>query len=363
MTGLISFELGEPDFNTPSHIRDAAKRALDSGFTHYTSSRGLLELRREIARKLEEENRIVASADSEIVVTAGACCAVYLAMLALVNPGDEVLLPDPAWPAYEPCALLAEASVVHYPTREEDNFAPDPQAIRGRITPRTKILLMNSPNNPTGSVASGSTLKEIADLAEEHRLIVISDEVYDNFVYDGMRHQSFAALSGMGDRTVTINSFSKTYAMTGWRLGYAVAPANIVSEMAKLNLYANTCANSIAQVAGIEAIRGPQECVREMAEEYDRRRRFVLERLNKISKITCTRPKGAFYVFPNISRLGMSSLDFSMHLLEKGKVSTVPGSEFGKHGEGYLRISYATSIANLEEGLDRLEAVVNELKS
>jgi len=363
MTGLIRFELGEPDFNTPSHIRDAAKRALDSGFTHYTSSRGLLELRREIARKLEGDNGIVASPDSEIVVTAGACCAVYLAMLALVNPGDEVLLPDPAWPAYEPCALLAEASIVHYPIREEDNFALSPQAIRERITPRTKILLINSPNNPTGSVTSTSNLKEIADLAEQHRLIVISDEVYEKFVYDGMRHQSFAALSGMGDRTVTINSFSKTYAMTGWRLGYAVAPANIVAEMAKLNLYANTCANSIAQVAGIEAIRGSQECVKEMAEEYDRRRRFVLERLSKISTITCTRPEGAFYVFPNISRLGMRSLDFSMHLLEKGKVSTVPGSEFGKHGEGYLRISYATSMANLEEGLDKLEGVVNELKS
>jgi len=363
MTGLIRFELGEPDFNTPSHIRDAAKRALDNGFTHYTSSRGLIELRREIARKLDEDNGIVASPDSEIVVTAGACCAVYLAMLASIDPGDEVLLPDPAWPAYEPCALLAEASVAHYRIREEDNFTPDPKSIREKITPKTKILLMNSPNNPTGSVTSTSNLKEIADLAEQHRLTVISDEVYEKFVYDGMRHQSFAALSGMKDRTITINSFSKTYAMTGWRLGYAAAPANIVTEMAKLNLYANTCANSIAQVAGIEAIRGSQECVREMADEYDRRRRFVLERLNKISKITCTKPEGAFYVFPNIRRLGMSSLDFSMHLLEKGKVSTVPGSEFGKHGEGYLRISYATSMANLREGLDRLEAVVNELKS
>jgi len=363
MRGLIRFELGEPDFNTPSHIRDAAKRALESGFTHYTSSRGMIELRREIARKLEEDNGIVASPDSEIVVTAGACGAVYLAMLALVNPGDEVLLPDPAWPAYEPSALLAEASVVHYPTREEDNFTPNSKSIRERITPKTKILLINSPNNPTGSVASSTTLKEIANLAEEYRLTVISDEVYEKFIYDGMRHQSFAALSGMAERTVTINSFSKTYAMTGWRLGYAAAPANIVAEMAKLNLYANTCANSIAQMAGIEAIRGSQECVREMAEEYDRRRRFVLQRLNKISKITCTRPEGAFYVFPNISRLGMSSLDFSMHLLENGKVSTVHGSDFGEHGEGYLRISYATSMANLKEGLDRLEAVVNQLNS
>lgn len=362
MTDLIRFEVGEPDFDTPSHIRDAAKKALDSGFTHYTSSRGLLELRREIARKLEEDNRIIASPDSEIVVTAGACCAVYLAMLALVNPSDEVLLPDPGWPAYEPCARLAEASVVHYPVREEDNFTPDPQAIRERITPKTKILLINSPNNPTGSVTGTSTLKEIANLAEQHRLIVISDEVYEKFVYDEARHQSFAALSGMRDRTVTINAFSKAYAMTGWRLGYAVAPANIVAEMAKLNLYANTCANSIAQVAGIEAIRGPQECVREMAEEYDRRRRFVLERLNKVPKITCTRPKGAFYVFPNIRRLGMSSFDFCMHLLEKGKVSTVPGSAFGEQGEGYLRISYATSMANLKEGLDRLQSVVSKLE-
>lgn len=361
MTGLARLELGEPDFPTPAHIREAAKKALDDGFTHYMSSQGLLELRKELARKLEQENGVVASSDTEIIVTAGACCAVDLAMLTLVNPGDEVLLPDPAWPHYEPCARLAEGSVVHYPMREESNFTPDPDAIRKRITAKTKVLLINSPSNPTGSVTSASTLKEIANLAEQHNLVVISDEVYEKLVYDGASHQSFAAISGMRDRTVTINAFSKTYAMTGWRLGYAVAPANIVAEMAKLNLYANTCANSIAQVAGIAALRGPQECVKEMAEEYGRRRRYVLERLRKIPSISCTEPKGAFYVFPNIRKLGMNSLDCCMHMLEKGKVSTVPGSSFGQQGEGYLRISYATSMTNLKEGFDRLETVVNEL--
>jgi len=361
MTGLVRLELGEPDFPTPAHIVEAAKKALDDGYTHYTSSQGLPELRKELARKLEQDNGVVASPDTEIIVTAGACCAVDLAMLTLVNPGDEVLLPDPAWPHYEPCARLAEGSVVHYPMKEEANFAPDPDVIRERISPKTRVLLINFPSNPTGAAVNASTLKEIANLAEQHNLVVISDEVYENFVYDGASHQSLAAISGMKGRTITINAFSKTYAMTGWRLGYAVAPANIVAEMAKLNLYANTCANSIAQVAGIAALRGPQDCVREMAEEYGRRRKFVLERIRKIPQISCTEPRGAFYVFPNIRRLGMNSLDCCMHILEKGKVSTVPGSSFGQQGEGYLRISYATSMANLKEGFDRLETVVDEL--
>jgi len=361
MTGLVRLELGEPDFPTPAHIVEAAKKALDDGYTHYTSSQGLPELRKELARKLEQDNGVVASPDTEIIVTAGACCAVDLAMLTLVNPGDEVLLPDPAWPHYEPCARLAEGSVVHYPMKEEANFAPDPEVIRERISPKTRVLLINFPSNPTGAAVNASTLKEIANLAEQHNLVVISDEVYENFVYDGASHQSLAAISGMKGRTITINAFSKTYAMTGWRLGYAVAPANIVAEMAKLNLYANTCANSIAQVAGIAALRGPQDCVREMAEEYGRRRKFVLERIRKIPQISCTEPRGAFYVFPNIRRLGMNSLDCCMHILEKGKVSTVPGSSFGQQGEGYLRISYATSMANLKEGFDRLETVVDGL--
>jgi aminotransferase len=360
MTGLVRLELGEPDFETPSHIREAAKTALNEGFTHYTSSQGLLELRTELARKLEKDNRITASPDSEIIITAGACCAINLTFLALVNPGDEVLLPDPAWPHYEPCARMADATVVHYPMREENDFVPGPDIIRKLITPKTKILLLNSPNNPTGSVTSASTMKEIANLAEQHNLVVISDEVYEKFVYDGMRHQSFAAISGMRDRTVTVNAFSKTYAMTGWRLGYAVAPANVVAEMAKLNLYANTCANSIAQVAGIAALRGPQDSVREMAAEYDRRRKFVLGRLKEVPNVACGEPKGAFYALPNVQKLGMNSFDFCLHLLEKGKVSTVPGSAFGKHGEGHLRISYATSMENLKEGLDRFEAVVNK---
>jgi len=361
MTGIVRLEIGEPDFETPVHIREAAKTALDRGFTHYTSSQGLLELRTELSKKLEKDNGIAASPDTEIIITAGACCAINLAFLTLVNPGDEVLLPDPAWPHYEPCARMADGIVVRYPTREKDQFAPDPDAIRKLITSRTKILLLNSPNNPTGAVTSPSTMKEIANLAEQYNLIVISDEVYEKLVYDGARHQSFASLAGMRDRTVTINAFSKTYAMTGWRLGYAIAPANIITEMAKLNLYANTCANSVTQMAGIAALRGPQDCVREMVNEYGRRRRAVLERLSKIRNVTCGEPRGAFYVLPNISKLGKSSLDFCLHLLEKGKVSTVPGSAFGKQGEGYLRISYATSMENLKEGLDRFEHVVNEL--
>jgi aspartate/methionine/tyrosine aminotransferase len=360
MSGLIRLELGEPDFETPRHIRDAAKKALDEGFTHYTSSQGLLELRNELSRKLEKENKIAASPDSEIIVTAGACCAINLTMLTLVNPGDEVLIPDPAWPHYEPSARLTDGVVVYYPLSEE-NFTPDPKAIEEKVTDRTKILLLNSPSNPTGSVTRSSALREIANIAEKHNLTVISDEVYEKFIYDGSSHQSFAAISGMKDRTITINAFSKTYAMTGWRLGYAVAPPHVVAEMAKLNLYVNTCANSIAQVAGLQALRGSQDCVRQMTEEYDRRRKYVVERLSRIPSLSCKEPNGAFYIFPCVRRLKMNSLDFCMHLLEAGKVSTVPGSSFGQQGEGYIRISYATSMANLKEGLDRLEKVVNSL--
>lgn len=363
MSGLIRLELGEPDFDTPNHIKEAAKAALDDGYTHYTSSQGLLELRRELSAKLEKDNGITASPESEIIVTAGACCAINLSFLTIANPGDEVLLPDPAWPHYEPCALMVDAKVVRYPMREEDEFNPNPDTIRKLITPKTKILLLNSPNNPTGSVTRPSTIKEIATLAEQYNLTVISDEVYEKLTFGNIGHQSFAAISGMKDRTVTVNAFSKTYAMTGWRLGYAVAPANIIAEMAKLNLYANTCANSIAQAAGISALRGPQDCVSEMVTEYDKRRRFVLERLTQIPNMSCREPKGAFYAFPNIHRFGMSSEDFCMHLLEQGKVSTVPGSAFGKLGEGYFRLSYATSGENLEEGLNRLEAVVRKLKA
>ena len=363
MTGLVRLELGEPDFETPRHIREAAKRALDKGFTHYTSSQGLLELRTELARKLERDNAIAANPDTEIIVTAGACCAIDLAMLALVNPGDEVLLPDPAWPHYEPCAKLADARVVRYPMTEEDNFTPDIQAVIERITSKTKILLINSPSNPTGSVINMSTLKEIANLAEQYNLIVISDEVYEKLIYSGESYQSFAAINGMGERTITINAFSKTYAMTGWRLGYAVARANIITEMTKLNLYANTCANSVAQVSGIEALTGPQDCVGEMVQEYDRRRRYVMERSMKLPSISFPQPRGAFYIFPNVSKLGMSSMDFCLHLLENGRVSTVPGSAFGKQGEGHLRISYAASMENLKEGFDRLERVVSNLSS
>jgi len=363
MTGLVRLELGEPDFETPRHIREAARRALDEGFTHYTSSQGLLELRKELARKLERDNAIGANPDTEIIVTAGACCAIDLAMLALINPGDEVLLPDPAWPHYEPCAKLADARVVRYPMTEEDNFTPDPQAIIERITSKTKILLINSPSNPTGSVINATKMKEIANIAEQYKLTVVSDEVYEKLIYGGESHQSFASINGMNDRTITINAFSKTYAMTGWRLGYAVAPANIITEMTKLNLYTNTCANSIAQVAGVEALTGPQDCVRDMAQEYARRRRYVMERLMKLSSISFTQPKGAFYIFPNVSKLGLNSMDFCLHLLEKGRVSTVPGSAFGKQGEGYLRVSYAASTENLKEGFDRLERVVNDLNS
>ena len=362
MKDVVRLEIGEPDFDTPIHIKEAAKKALDEGFTHYTPFTGIEELRMAIAEKVKAENGIEADPRKEIAVTPGACSALYCAVLSTINPGESVLIPDPGWPHYEPCVRMAGGIPQHYPLLEENDFRLDVDDLSKRIDGTTKAIIVNSPNNPTGSALTRKDLEGIAQIAQENDLIVISDEVYEKIIYD-TEHISIASLPNMRERTITINAFSKTYAMTGWRIGYAIAKEEIISQMAKLILYTSTCANSIGQKAAIAALKGPQSCVYEMVEKYRRRRDFVVKRLNEIPSVSCKMPKGAFYVFPNIKRYGLSSFDFVLLLLEKARVSMVPGSSFGEYGEGYVRISYATSLENLQEAMDRLEKALIEYSS
>lgn len=362
MNDVVRLEIGEPDLNTPTHIKEAAKVALDEGFTHYTPFNGFEDLREQIGEKVKAENGFRADPEKEIIVTPGACAAVYCSLLSIINPSEEVLVPDPGWPHYDACVNMASGVPVHYPQFEKNEFSVDPDDLVSRVTNKTTALVLNSPNNPTGSVLNKKDLAKIAEIAIEKDLTVISDEVYEKIVYDNAEHVSIASLPGMRERTVTISAFSKTYAMTGWRLGYAIAPAEIVAQMAKLVLYTSTCANSIGQRAAIQALKGPQKFVLDMVEEYKRRRDYVVKWLNEIKGISCKLPKGAFYVFPNISELKMSSLDCASYLLDKARVSTVPGTGFGEYGEGYLRISYATSVENLEKGMSRIEAAVQSKK-
>ena len=358
---VIRLEIGEPDFDTPDHIKEAAKKAINEGFTHYAPSVGLDELREAIAEKVKSENGIEADPKRHIVVTPGASSALYCVIFSIVNPGEKVLTPDPGWTHYDVCIKMAGGIPEHYPLLEENDFRVDADDLKKRIDKNTKAIIINSPNNPTGSVLTRKDIEHISQIAEENDLIVISDEVYEKIIYDDAEHISIASFPDMFKRTITINSFSKTYAMTGWRIGYVIAREEITSQIAKLVLYTSTCANSIGQRAAMEALRGPQECVKEMVSEYQRRRNFVVNRLNEIPGMSCKTPKGAFYVFPNIKQYGMSSTDFASYLLDNAKVSVVPGSGFGKWGEGYIRISYATSMKKLEEAMNRIEKAVKNL--
>lgn len=354
-------EVGEPDMNTPEHIRRAAQTALDAGFTHYTPISGFEELREAIAEKVRIENGVEADSENEVVVTLGASSALYCAILALVNPGEEVFVPNPGWTQYIPHIQMAGGIPIPYPQLKDDHVQIDLDFLSRNITRNTKAILINSPNNPTGSVLRKDELTAIAQIAEEKDIIVISDEVYEKIVYDEAEHISIASIPNMPQRTVTINSFSKTYAMTGWRIGYAVAPKEIIAEMVKNVLYTGTCANSMGQQAAIAALKGPQDCIVNAVKEYQRRRDFIVTRLNEMKGITCELPQGAFYAFPNIRELGLSSLSCAEFLLDKAKVSTVPGSGFGTLGEGYLRLSYATAFEKLIKAMDQIEAAVNRM--
>jgi aspartate/methionine/tyrosine aminotransferase len=354
---IIHMEVGEPDFDTPEHIKRAAREALARGVTKYTPSRGIPELRAAIAEHLSTKG-ISASAD-EVLVTPGAKHAIFCAMAAALDPGDEVIIPSPCW-TYEGIVRIAGAKPLFVETVQADGFRLDVEKVQEQLSPKTRMVVLNYPNNPTGATMLKPDLRALADLAIDHKLWVLSDEIYDCLVYEG-DHISIASLGDMHERTIYINGFSKAYAMTGWRLGYAAAPRELADQMNKVQQASTSCAPAFVQAAGVAALRGPQDCVSKMRDEYHRRRDAIVSGLNSIKGFECPSPKGAFYVFPSIKELGLKSLKLCELLLQKAGVAAVPGSEFGPYGEGYIRLSYATSMANIEKAIERIKAAIENL--
>jgi len=351
---LVHLELGEPDFPMPDHITEAAIQALRSGFTKYTPNAGIEELREAISEKLKRENEIEAEPNGEILVTAGSMEALSMSILSTVNEGDEVVIPDPGYVSYVAQVLFAGGIPVSVPLLETDDFRLTVENLEKVVTTKTRLVMMNYPSNPTGAISRQEDVKEIADFVTDRNILVVSDEPYERFIYPGGRHHSIAALPGMLERTITVFSFSKTYAMTGMRVGYAVSGRELIRQMTKLQEHYVACVNSVAQKAAIAALRGPQTCVDDMLKEYTRRRDLVLDGLSRIQIITCRKPAGAFYAFPNITKSGQNSRTFVRNLLKEAKVATVPGAAFGKLGEGHIRLSFATSTENVKEALKRL---------
>ena len=353
MKDVISLGIGEPDFTTPEPIIQAGIRSLQSGETHYTSNAGLLELRQAIAGRLESLYQIAYDPASELIVTVGVSEALYLAMTAILDPGDEVIIPTPCFVAYQAEVILAGGTPVELPTFAVDNFQVRPDALKAAITPRTKAVLLGYPNNPTGAAGVREVLLEIAKIAEEYDLVVISDELYDRLVYE-TQHVCFPALPGMRKRTVLLGGFSKNYAMTGWRAGYTAAPADILRGLLRVHQYTIMSAPTMSQLAALEAINNGDEYVAQMRDEYDRRRRLIVGGLNELGLPTFE-PHGAFYAFPSIANSGMTDDEFAQKLLEEEKVAVVPGSAFGAGGAGFVRCSYATAYEKLEEALRRID--------
>ena len=351
MEGVISLGVGEPDFRTPYAIRRAGIQSLEKGYTWYTANAGLAELREEIARYLHRRFDLNYES-SQVLVTVGGSEAIDLCTRALINPGDEVLIPEPCFVAYDPIARLVGGVPVPLATRAEDQFKLTPEALRAAITPKTKMLVFPFPNNPTGAIMNRQDLEGIAEVLRETDIIVLSDEIYAELTYEG-RHVSIASLPGMKERTVVVNGFSKAYAMTGWRLGYAVGPKEIMAQMLKLHQFAIMCAPTTSQYAAIEAMRSCDDEIQRMAIQFGMRRGLLVNSLNKMG-LTCFDPQGAFYVFPSIKITGMTSEDFCEGLLRSQKVAVIPGSAFGESGEGYVRISYSYSVEHLVEALRRI---------
>ena len=356
---VYHLDMGEPDFATPKHIREVAVKAIEEGFTHYTSSRGLLELREAISENLKGRG-IDTDPENEILVTLGAKHAIYAAALSTLDPGDEVLVLSPTWPTHFQCVEIAEAEAIEIPCG--DDYRLDEESLKMAVTDKTSMILTASPNNPTGGVLSRGEVKAIVDIAADNDLLILSDEIYDRIVYDGVKPVSPASFAEGRERTIIVNGFSKAYAMTGWRLGYAVANREIIESMNRIQQSTTTCPVSFVQKAGIAALRSSQNCVEEMVREYDRRRRFIVDRINKIEGIRCVKPKGAFYIFPDISSLEIPSFEFCMRLLEEAGVSTTPGSVFGRCGEGHIRISYANKIEVIAESVERIKEFVENIR-
>ena len=354
--GVISLGVGEPDFATPWHISEQAIYSLEKGYTMYTSNLGIPELRQELSRYLKDNYNLAYNPDGELLITVGVSEGLDLVMRAILDQGDEVIIPDPCYVSYNPCVTLAGGTPVMVPTNQKNDFEVSAADIEARVTDKTKAILIGYPANPTGAVMPRNKLQQIAEVAQRHHLLVISDEIYAKLVY-GVEHTCFATLPGMKENTVLLSGFSKAYAMTGWRIGYAASSRDIIAAMTKIHQYTLMCAPTMAQVAAIEALRTGEPSVLKMAEEYNRRRQVIVKGLNDIG-LPCFEPKGAFYAFPSIKGTGMTSEEFAEKLLVEEKVAVVPGPAFGQCGEGYVRCCYATSLADIEKALSRMKRFV-----
>ncbi len=356
---VISLGPGEPDFETPKHILRSAKTWLGKGYTHYSPPGGRKELKEEIVRKLKKDNGISAGPE-QIMVTTGSTEGILLALMCTIDPGEGVIITDPGFLAYKPTVEVLNGTPISVPLYEKDGWQIDVDRMKEMIIPeKTNAMIINTPTNPTGTVYTKRVLEEIADFAREYDILVISDEAYEKLVYGDSKHVSIGSLNGMEDYVMTLHSCSKTYAMAGFRLGWAVGPEKIIRLMTKLHIFTSLTAPTVSQLAATDALRGPQKCVEDMRKEYDRRRKLIVKRLNGMG-LVCKEPKGAFYAFPSIKDFGMKSLGFSEWLLKEGKVAVVPGTEFGGHGEGYVRCSYATEYGLIEKAMDRMEKALKK---
>ncbi len=361
MKDVTALTVGQPDFVTPWHIRHKAIESLEEGRTYYTSNSGLMELRTEISKYLDRRFGLKYAPENEVIVTIGGSEAIDIAMRAILEPGDEVIVPIPSFVCYGPIATMTGATPVFLPTYEKDKFKITPEALRSVITDKTKLVVVPFPNNPTGGIMTEEELKAIAEIIIEKDIFVLSDEIYAELTY-GRKHVSIASIEGMRERTVVVNGFSKAYAMTGWRMGYAAAPHEITAQMHKLHQYAIMCAPTTSQYAAIEALKNGDEDIEMMADEYNRRRRYIVNGLRKIG-LSCFEPEGAFYVYPNVSGFGMSCEEFCERLLYEERVAIVPGTAFGECGEGFARISYAYSLEHIKKALIGIDRFIQKIKS
>ena len=358
---VVNLGIGQPDFDTPAFICEAAKHALDEGYTRYPPAKGFADLRQAIAEKLKKENNIIADADSEIFVAVGAMQVIFNTILHLVEPGDEILVIDPGYDYYSQIRLFGGVPIP-VPAYEKNRFKVDPADIKATVSPKTKLMIINTPSNPTGALFDESILRDIGQIARENDVFVLSDEPYEHIVFDGKKHVSMASLDGMKEWTISAFTLSKSYAMTGWRVGYAVAPGAVVAEMEKLQEHLVSGVTAVAQRAALAAIQAPQDCVREMTAAYEKRRQVIHEGLNAIDGITCLLPESTFYAFPNISSFGLSSWDFAKYLVKEHRVAVVPGSIFGQRGEGFVRISFAADENVLRAGIERIKSAAAALR-
>jgi len=357
---IIHMEIGKPDFDSPQIAKDAAKKALDQGIVHYTEMAGIMPLREAITAKYKRDHGLDYSPENEIVVTAGACEAIGIIMLGMMEQGDEIIIPSPFFSAYSEQAIIADVNVVEVPLKMENNFSLKAADIAGKITDKTKIILINTPHNPTGAIMEEDDLRDIAKLAIEKDLLVISDETYDQFLFSG-KHVSIASLPGMRERTIVVNSASKTFSMTGWRIGYLMGPAWMLKYLNKVHQNFSTCATSFAQVGAAEAYNNGDQFTVDMLKEFERRGKLVYESLKDVKGLRLLEPKGAFYVFINIEELGMDEGDFCDYILEEAGVAIVPGSSFGKYGKGFVRLCYACSYEQIEDAMGRIKKAVEKL--